>query len=341
MAIFTELDEDVRRMAAEVFEIVFERSPRTDKDSLDPDFVSRILRDSEVEVTVVEAQPLPRTVLAAAERLKLIASVRTTPSNVDLDAARERGIQVTRSPARNAIAVAEFTIAQILNCARMIPFAYTALKRGEYVLPPGGTPNTNSKDVIWSHPGLPVKPYVVFKGREIAGSTLGIVGFGSIGRLVAERAAALGMRVLFFDPYLPETETEKAERVKTLEELLSRSDFVSLHAKTTAETEGMIDTVALARMKPTAYLVNTARGALIRQSDLVLALRSRTIAGAALDVFETEPLVRGDEIFELDNLIYTPHIGGATKDVIRHHSESVWRNLRAFLAGEIPPDRVG
>jgi len=225
----------------------------------------------------------------------------------------------------------------------MIPFAYSALKRGEYVLPAGAAPNSNSKDVIWSHPGIPTKPYAVFKGREISGAVLGIIGYGAIGRLVSERARAMGMRIVYFDPYAPagNSGTETAVRAETLEELLRAADFVSLHAKTTPDTTGMINERTIALMKPTAYLVNTARGALIRQTDLIAALKKKIIAGAALDVFETEPLVSGDEILSLDNIICTPHIGGATKDVIRHHSESVWRNLEAYLSGAALPDLVG
>lgn len=342
IAIFSDLSEEIRERVEKDFEIVFERSRELDLDAMKPDFVSRILREKSVNVVVVEAQPLSRAVIEEGRALRLIASVRTTPSNVDLDAARERGILVTRSPARNAIAVAEFTIAQILNCARMIPYAYTALRYGEYMLPAGTVPRADTKDVIWSHPALPVKPYAVFKGREIFGSLLGIVGYGSIGRLVAERALALGMRVEFFDPYAPASlsGTETVARANSLEELLARADFVSLHAKTTPETTGMINKGALSKMKPTAYLINSARGALIRQADLVQALKDGAIAGAALDVFETEPLVLGDEILDLNNLIYTPHIGGATRDVIRHHSESVWRNLDAFRAGEPLPDLI-
>lgn len=253
-----------------------------------------------------------------------------------------QSILVTRSPARNAIAVAEFTIAQILNCARMIPLAYAALTRGEYVLPEGAAANTNTKDVIWNHPGIPVKPCDVFKGKEVYEATLGLVGYGSIGQLVAARAAALGMKVLFFDPYAPAVPSGSAnvERVDSLEMLLSSADFVSLHAKTTQETTGLINAKTLAMMKPDAYLINTARGALVNQADLIYALKNRVIAGAALDVFESEPLVLGNELLSLDTVIITPHIGGATKDVIRHHSESVWRNLRAYLSGDTLPDKI-
>lgn len=337
MALLAELEMETREWVGNRFEIVLERGPGNLDHIMDPEFLGQNLRDLRVEVAVAEAHPFSRTVMiAAAQYLHMIASVRTYPGNIDLEAAREMGILVSNSPGRNVEAVAEFTIAQILNCARFIPFAFRALGRGEYLLPEGAERRCFPGDVIWYQPGLwPGRPYFDFRGRQIEGSVLGIVGYGLIGRKVADRARNLGMKVVYYEPYPhPECpEPENSERIGTLEELLARADFVSLHARLTPETEGMINAGTLARMKPSAFLVNTARGSLVRQADLVEALKHNIIAGAALDVFEKEPLERDDEILALENCLCTPHLSGATREVITNHSVCVRRNLEAYLSG--------
>ncbi len=343
MALLAELDEITYEWVRSHFDIVLEREPGNVTQIMDPDFLAASLPASRVEVAVAEAHPFPRSVLrTASPYLRLIASVRTNPANVDTKAAQEYGILVSRSPGRNVDAVAEFTIAQILNCARHIPFAFRALYRGEYLLPENSEHLSNSNDVIWYHPELiSGRPYFAFRGRQISGSVLGIVGYGVIGRRVAALAKNLGMKIVYYDPY-PHFECpdpDIGDRVEILEDLLAQADFISLHARLSPETEGMINSRTLARMKPTAFLVNTSRGSLIRQSELVIALKNRTIAGAALDVFEDEPLRCDNEILELDNCLCTPHLSGATREVISNHSISVRRNLEAYLSGVPLPDQ--
>jgi len=295
-----------------------------------------------LEIAIIEAQPFSGKALASAKSLKLIASVRTTPSNVDMAVASGSNILVSNAPGRNAIAVAEFTIGLILACARNIPQAFHALKSGNYLLPAGVPANNNPDDVIWSNPRLERRPYIDFRGHEISGATLGIFGLGYIGRLVASRAIALGMQVIAFDPFVDEKSAKDAGcRSVNFESLLAESDYLSLHAKTSNETRGIFNLASFGRMKRSAYLINTARGALINQPDLVMALRDRLIAGAALDVFESEPLQAGCELLSFDNVIATPHIGGASVDVIRHQSLMVLRNIDAYMSGKNLPDAWG
>jgi D-3-phosphoglycerate dehydrogenase len=297
------------------------------------------IKEIDPEVVVIEAQPFKEDLLQHAKSLKLIASVRGTPSNVDLDYCNRHGISVTSSPGRNAVAVAEYTIASILNIARHIPQAYMALRVGRMVLTEGEKPRDDVRDVIWVHSSLKERPYVKFRGIELEERTLGIIGFGSIGQLVARKARGLDMRVLAADPYAQNTlAKDLGVEVTSLEELLHVSDFVSLHSKVTPETEKMLGKTQFALMKNTAFLINTARGALINQADLLDALRQKTIAGAVLDVFESEPLPVNHPFLHMENVIALPHIGGATEDVVKHHSRCVFENLISYARGEALPN---
>lgn len=342
LCVLTEIELYISSQLEENFDIVFRKNAGNAKLGTTEESLIELLEKTQPEIAIIEAQPFTERVIKKGQSLKLIASVRTTPSNVDMKAANEAEILVTNAPGRNAVAVAEFTIALLLNSARYIPQAYYLLKTGNYLLPPGKSADNNPDDVIWSNPLLERRPYIDFRGHELAGATLGIFGFGIIGRMVAERAKALGMKVIMHDPYVSEESAEKAGCTKmNLEEMLSLSDYVSLHAKTTVETREIFNLRTFGMMKNTAFLINTARGALIRQKDLIEALRTGLIAGAAIDVYQSEPLQVGDELLTLNNLIHTPHIGGATVDVIRHQSELVMKNLDAYRRGENLPNLWG
>ncbi|MDR3211267.1 MAG: dihydrofolate reductase [Planctomycetota bacterium] len=293
------------------------------------------------EVVVTEFETFNDQIMEVDPDLRLLASVRAVPRTVDLAAAKRRGVAVTNAPGRNARAVVEMTLGFIINLARFIPQTHHELMSGRLSLKPG-TP-VNSDDILWRHPDLSRDPYVAYRGIEIDGRTLGLVGFGMVGAELAVKATALGMRVIVFDPYqdAAKVAASGAKKVDSLAELLSLADFVSLHAKVTPETRGMFNWECFSQMKPEAYFINTARGALVVQSDLVRALREKRIAGAALDVYDQEPQYDDSPLFTLDNLIMTPHIGGATRDVIRHQSRLVRDNIAAFLANRELPNRVG
>lgn len=342
LCVLAELSPATAERLEAAFDIVHRRSPENAKAATTEEGLASILSACRPDAAAIEAQPFTAKALESSGTLKMIASVRTTPSNVDMAAAARLGISVSNAPGRNAVAVAEFALALILSAARNIPAAYRAVKGGKYLIPPGTPTNENLEDIIWSNPALKGRPYADFRGKELKDSTLGLFGFGQIGRMVAERAKAFGMRVIAYDPFVdPAAIAALGCEGVSFDELLRNSDFVSLHAKAAAGSKGAFDYSAFKRMKPSAYLVNTARGALIDQADLARALREGLLAGAALDVFEREPLREDDELLALDTLIITPHIGGATADVVRHQSALVERNLSAWLRGEPLPDAWG
>ncbi len=287
------------------------------------------------EILFVDSSPVTEQIISQAPSLRLIICTRGTPANVDLTSCARRGIFVCNTPARNANAVAEFTLALMLGISRFIPQSMKAICTGDITLSSDQLLSRSENDVIWNHPALDAIPYDIFKGRELLNSVLGIIGLGFIGQLVAKKAVALGMNVLIYDPLLTDEKIAAiGGRRSTLQELLADSDFISVHAKECSETHHMIDSAAFAQMKRSAYLINTARAGLINYQDLLTALRSGQIAGAALDVFPVEPLADTDPLLSLNNVILTPHIAGASTDVVQHHSAMALRSLRQYLQGE-------
>ena len=277
-----------------------------------------IEKTTSIDVLIVELEPVSRKVIEASPQIKVIGSCRGTPNNVDITVATERGIPVLYTPGRNAVSVAEVTICLMLSLARNIKPAMLSLSAGNW-----GAGDDS--------------PFVKFRGIEVFGKTLGIVGFGAIGQEVARRATALSMKVLVFDPYVP-IETIKVFNgtPASLNTLLELSDFISLHAKLTDQSRGIIGLEEFSRMKNTAYLINTASGLLVDEAALLNALRKKEIAGAGLDVFSIEPLPSNHPLLGFDNVIALPHIGGATSDVTYHQSMIMAEDLRRFLQGERP-----
>lgn len=238
-------------------------------------------------------------VLAGLPRLKVIAKGGSRPSsNVDIEAAQRRGVRVLWTPGANAVSVAEMTMALMLSLARDLPGLRDRLAHGG-----------------WRDFGL--------LGRELAGTTVGLIGFGAVGREVAARCRAFGQQVLVCDPNLDDQRAEALGAASVeFEELLARSDFVSLHCELNAATAGMIDSKALARMKSSAWLVNTARGGLIDEDALLAALDAGLLAGAALDVFAVEPPTVGHPLVGHPRVLCTPHVAAFTTESI--HRESAW-----------------
>ncbi|MEM2906359.1 MAG: 2-hydroxyacid dehydrogenase [Candidatus Bathyarchaeia archaeon] len=269
-----------------------------------------------VHILVVHGAPVTAKVIEASSELQLIGCTRGGPVNVDVEAATRRRIPVLYTPGRNADAVADFTLGLIIAELRNIARAHASLKQG-----------------VWNldynrHENL---------GPELGGLTLGIVGLGSIGSKVAVRARAFGMRIIAYDPYVsPERFKEaQAERV-CLSTLLRSADIVTLHCVLNEETRGLIGAKELALMKPSAYLVNTARGGLVDYKALTEALNERRIAGAALDVYEMEPLSPEDQLLKLENVTLTSHIAGYSRDVVERCSRMIAEDVKRYLAGERP-----
>lgn len=259
--------------------------------------------------------PVPAGLLAAAPRLRVISNFGVGYNNVDLGAATRRGIAICNTPDVLSAAVADLTMALILAASRRLLDNEDFVRSGE-----------------WSALHRPPPP-----GFDLAGKMLGIVGFGRIGREVAVRARAFGMHVSYFDiATLPGGDWTWCVP-RSLPDLLAESDVVSVHVNLTPLSHHLIGTIELGLMKESAWLVNTSRGQVVDQEALVIALKCGTIAGAALDVFETEPLAANDAILALPNVIALPHVGSATVETRTAMLDLAVRNLCAGLAGERPP----
>jgi len=255
-------------------------------------------------------------VIDAAENLKIVARAGIGLDNVDVEAATRRGVMVVNAPQSNILSAAEHTIALLLAQARNIPQADQALKRGE-----------------WSRSR--------FQGVELAGKTIGVLGLGRVGAMVAHRAAAFGMRVIAYDPYVSRERAKEmgVELMPGLEAVLVQSDFLTVHLPRTPETEGLIGERELALMKDGARLVNTARGGIVDEDALAKALKDGHLGGAALDVFATEPTTESP-LFELDSVVVTPHLGASTVEAQDKAGTSIAEMVRLALRGDFVPYAV-
>ena len=261
-----------------------------------------------VVVRIVER--LDRDMMAASPELRIIAKHGAGTNEIDVAAARSLGLPVIAAIGANAHSVAEHTIALMLGLAK-------DLRNQDAFVRGGG----------WDK--------AFYKGHELRGSQLGLVGAGMIGRLVAGMARALGLSVLCYDPYAAEGSLgEGIERTASLEHLLGSSDIVSLHCPLTDATRRLIDARMLGLMKPTAFLINTARGEVVDEPALVAALTAGRIAGAGLDSFAQEPPAADNPLWRLDNVILSSHCGGVTPEARREVSLMTIRNVIAFLRGE-------
>lgn len=337
-----EVDAPTRAELEKHFDIAaFSKAAGNKDEPLDEAALLRWVGAVRPEAAVIELGEFDARIIGAAlPELKLIACSRATPTNIDLAAAAANGVLVTNAPGRNANAVVEMTLGFIFCLARFIPQTYHEIMNRRLTLPPG-TP-VDRKDVLWQNPALALNPYTMYRGIEVEGRRLGLVGFGIIGRMIAPKAAALGLEVVAYDPFVSASEMAKCgvTKIDALDDVFAAADFISVHAKVTPDTVGMVGRAQFAKMKPDAYFINTSRGALIDQEALVEVLRKKAIAGAALDVFDYEPQYHDSPLLELDNLIMTPHIGGATRDVTRHQSRLLLANIAAYVEGREPPNLV-
>ncbi len=255
-------------------------------------------------------------VIAAAENLKVVARAGIGLDNVDVEAATRRGVMVVNAPQSNIVSAAEHTIALLLAQARNIPQANADLKAGR-----------------WERSA--------YEGIELQGKTLGVLGLGRVGALVAQRAAAFGMRIIAFDPYVPKERAKEmgVELMPTLEALLVQADLITIHLPRTPDTEGLIGERELALVKEGARLVNTSRGGIVDEQALAKALEDGRLDGAALDVFETEPTTESP-LFGFEQVIVTPHLGASTTEAQDKAGTSVAEMVRLALSGEFVPYAV-
>lgn len=263
-----------------------------------------------IDGAIVAGDKFTPRVIQSVDRLKVISRTGVGYDAIDVAAATARGIAVCSTPDVNKYSVADWTIGLILQCARKIVQNEAEVRVGR-----------------WTR----------IEGRDLWDSTLGLVGLGSIGKEVVRRARAFGMRIIACDPRQDEAfAAENGVSYVSMEELLRESDYVSLHTFLNKDTRHMVNAERLALMKPTAYLINTSRGGIVDQEALYEALKARRIAGAALDVFESEPLEENSPLRKLDNLYVSAHVGGVTSDARARSGRTAAENLLAVLQGRKP-----
>lgn len=254
-------------------------------------------------------------VVAAARLLKVVARAGVGLDNVDVDAASQAGVMVVNAPVSNIVSAAEHTVALLLASVRHVPLADVSVHQGR-----------------WER--------TRFTGTELHGKTLGVLGLGRIGVLVAQRMLAFGMDVVAYDPYVPGARAAQVGvRMVTLDELLTESHVISVHLPRTPETAGLLDADALRKVRPDVHVVNAARGGIVDEAALAEAVREGRVAGAALDVFATEPPT-GSPLLDLPQVVLTPHLGASTREAQENAGVAVARSVRLALAGELVPDAV-
>ena len=283
------------------------------------------------DVLVVEADLVHDEVLDHC-RLRLIGSCRGDPLNVGVARATALGIPVLFTPARNADAVADLTLGFMLALARNIYTVNWLLKTGQ---------------MTFNATGDYLTAYSRYGGFELGAITIGVVGFGAIGRRVTQRLRAFGAAVVVYDPFVAADAIEAAgARAADLDTVIRVADMLTLHCPDTPENYGLISAERIRAMKPGAYFLNLARAAIVDDDALYAALRDGHLAGAALDVFADEPVRPENRYVQLPNVLVAPHLGGATRDVIRHQTEMIVDDVEAWLRGERPrhianPDVLG
>lgn len=314
------------RVGKPVVLIAEELSPAT-LDALGPDFEVRhcdganraellpALAAGVDAVLIRSATKMDAEAISTAKGLKVIARAGVGLDNVEIPAATTAGVMVVNAPTSNIVSAAELAIGLLLASARSISPAHAALRNNKWA---------RSK----------------FTGAELFEKTLGIVGFGRIGQLVAHRLQAFGMNVIAFDPYLqPSRAAQLAVKLVSLDELLTTSDFITIHLPKTKETANLIGVEALKKVKPTVHIVNAARGGVLDEAALFDAITQGRVAGAGLDVFATEPCT-DSPLFTLDKVVATPHLGASTDEAQERAGIAVAISVRKALAGELVPDAV-
>ena len=316
----------MQRVAKPVVLIAEELSPAT-LEALGPDFEVRncngadraellsALSKGVDAVLIRSATKMDAEAISVAKGLKVIARAGVGLDNVEISAATAAGVMVVNAPTSNIVSAAELAIGLLLACARSISPAHAALRNGKWA---------RSK----------------YTGAELFEKTLGIVGFGRIGQLVASRMQAFGMKVVAYDPYMqPARAAQLDVELVELDELLKVSDFISIHLPKTKETANLIGTEALKKVKPSVRIINAARGGVLDEAALYEALKNGKVAGAGLDVFATEPCT-DSPLFTLDNVVATPHLGASTDEAQERAGIAVAVSVRKALSGELVPDAV-
>lgn len=274
-----------------------------------------IERAKEAQVIITNKTPITKAIIDALPEIKYIGVLATGYNVVDFNYAKAKGIPVTNIPTYGTTAVSQHAFALILELCHHVQEHSTAVRRGDW---------TKSTDFcFWNYPLI-----------ELAGKTIGIIGFGRIGQKTADIATAFGMNVVAFDMYKSDQSFRNNFKWSEIDELLSQSDFVSLHCPLLPETEGIINKVSLKMMKKSAFLINTSRGPLVVEQDLAEALNDGIIAGAGLDVLSIEPPNSSNPLLNAKNCLLTPHIAWAAKESRSRLMNTAVENVKAYLSGK-------
>ncbi|MHA2128575.1 MAG: NAD(P)-dependent oxidoreductase [Promethearchaeota archaeon] len=310
---------EVLKKLENLMEVIYEPWVKTGEIYFDAKELTEKLEN--IDIFITETDDVKKKEFYESTNLKLLVSCRGDPFNVNLEAATEKGIPVINTPLRNVDAVADLAVCYILMLARKIQKIDRILHSGNFEV-------TDFED--W------IKYFETFRGYELGGKTVGIIGLGQIGRRVANRLIPFGVKIMIYDPYLPEGITNEYGVKVDLNFLVRNSDFITIHAVATDENDNLINDNLLNSMKKTAYLINTAKGSLIDYTALEKALKEKKLAGAALDVFPLEPIDEDNEFLEFDNVIVSPHIGGDTYEIIDRQSRMLLTDIELWLDKKIP-----
>ena len=297
-------------------EVIYENWEETNKLHSPEELIDRIQKQ-DIGILITEAEYVTRDVFEKATKLRFLGTTRGSVTQVDIEAATEHGVPVVNTPARNAIAVAEMAVGLMLALVRHIPAAHQMTSSGGWV--------------------DPIAAHILLRGTELSGKTIGIVGFGAIGREVAKFVRPFATSILVYDPYVdPDKIKGAGAKPLELDELMKQSDLITIHCSTIPESIGLISAQRISLMKPTAYLINAASTYIIDNEAIIQALKKKRIAGAAFDVYETWPVQPDSPFLKLDNVVLTPHIAGATAESIVRHSQLIVDDIERFLRGERP-----
>lgn len=277
------------------------------------DEILKLLRETQADVLITELDDITERVITEHGKLKMIGDCRANPANIDVAACTERDIPIICTPARNAQAVAELLVGLVIEFYRNVESATQWVDEGNWI--PGST------------------PYRLFMGNELCEKSVGFVGFGAVGRTAAGILEAFGCKICYYDPYVEHV--KDSYKKQSLETIFEESDIVSIHLPVLDSTRGMINQELLSKMKSTAVFVNTARSAVVDTEALLEILKQNKIRGAILDVLDHEPPTSKDlEFNKLPNVILTPHICGASFEVINHQSDIIGKRIKKWLQKE-------
>ncbi len=305
-------------------EVIYENWRETGKIYFDEEELIKKITEDKIDIIITEADEVDDEVITKT-KLKLIASTRGTPVNVNDETAKMKGIPIIYTPHRNADAVADLTIGMMLTQARKMIEIDRFLRSGSF-----DTSDLEDDDEF-------AEFFNRFQGMELGGLTIGIIGFGAIGQRVAKRLHnGFGSKIIYYDPYISEDHPAVIDtnaNAVPLQNLMKMSDMITIHTPPIEETDELIDASMFALMKPTAHFFNLARSFCINEDALYEALEEKRIAGAGLDVFDDEPCDSDNRFLKFDNVTVMPHFGGNTQDVVRHQTDMIVADVINFING--------